>query len=189
MRRIANAEMRDAFLGWQCRIRQIAMREYGGQPLPGMRPRVSTRKGKSLSPGLVVLLLPVEPQESTAFFKYQVQKTNEPQKDAGRRHRLSGRRILPAAGTLLGCHGGDLPARLELAAAEILKAKRGRAGFRAVQSESYRMFCAVRRLGKKDEAREAALWQARIFKRDLANDCDVLSFTPDWTSANADPPV
>ena len=53
MRRIANAEMRDAFLGWQCRIRQIAMREYGGQPLAGMRPSVSTRKGKSLSPGLV----------------------------------------------------------------------------------------------------------------------------------------
>ena len=85
MRRIANAEMRNAFLGWQCRIRQMAMREYGGQPLPGMRPRVSTRSGGSLSPGLVVLLLPLEPRESTAFFKYQVQKTNEPQKtrDAG----------------------------------------------------------------------------------------------------------
>ena len=80
MRRIANAEMRDAFLGWQCRIRQIAMREYGGQPLPGMRPSVSTRRGKSLSPGLIVLLLPLEPKESTAFFKYQVQKTNELQK-------------------------------------------------------------------------------------------------------------
>lgn len=187
MRRIANAQMRDAFLGWQCRIRQIAMREYGGQPLPGMQPRVSTRSGKSLAPALIMLLLPAEPRESTAFFKYQVQKTNEPQKarDAGIGY--------------LGAEFYQLPELFSDAmaaifqpasslAAQILKAKEVVLDFEQF-SQSFRMFCAVRRLGKKDEAREAALWQARIFKRDLANDCDVLGFTPDWTSANADPPV
>ena len=37
--------LRDHFLGWQCRIRQIAMRQDGGRPSPGMRPRVLTHDG------------------------------------------------------------------------------------------------------------------------------------------------
>jgi hypothetical protein len=187
MRRIANAEMRDAFLGWQCRIRQIAMREYGGQPLPGMRPRVSTRKGKSLTSGLVVLLLPLEPRESTAFFRYQVQKTNEAQKT-----REAGLGYLGAEFYQLPELFSDAMAAIfqpnSPLAAEILKASEVLLDFEQF-SQSYRMFCAVRRLAKRDPAREAALWQARIFKRDIGNDADVLSFTPDWTSANADPPV
>ena len=32
--------LRDEFIGWQCRIRQIAVREGGGRPSSGMRPRV-----------------------------------------------------------------------------------------------------------------------------------------------------
>jgi hypothetical protein len=179
--------MRDAFLGWQCRIRQIAMREYGGQPLAGMRPSVSTRKGKSLSPGLVVLLLPLAPEESTAFFRYQVQKTNEPQKT-----REAGIGYLGAEFYQLPELFSDRMAAIfqpaSPLAGEILKAKEVVLEF-AQFNQSFRMFCAVRRLAKRDAARDAALWQARIFKRDLANDCEVLGFAPDWTSANADPPV
>ena len=73
-------------------------------------------------------------------------------------------------------------------AAQILKASDVLLDFEQF-SQSFRMFCDVRRLGKKDEAREAALWQARIFNRDIANDAIVLSFSPDWASAHADPPV
>ncbi|MBL8907590.1 MAG: hypothetical protein JNM20_13025 [Rhizobiales bacterium] len=187
MRRIANAEMRNAFLGWQCRIRQIAMREYGGQPLPGMRPRVSTRSGESLSPGLIVLLLPLEPRESTAFFRYQVQKTNEPQKT-----REAGIGYLGAEFYQLPELFSDAMAAVfqpgSRLAEQILKASDVLLDFEQF-SQSYRMFCGVRRLGKKDEAREAALWQARIFNRDIGNDSVVLSFSPDWASAHADPPA
>lgn len=187
MRRIANSEMRSAFLGWQCRIRQIAMRDYGGQPLPGMRPRVSTRTGEALAPALIVLLIPLEPKASTAFFRYQVQKTNEPQKtrDAG-----------------IGYLGADFYQMPELfsdemaavfqpgstLAATILGARDVLLDFEQF-NQSFRMFCSVRRLGRREASREAALWQARIFNRDLGNGCDVLSFRPDWNSANAEPPV
>ena len=37
--------IRDHFLGWQCRIRQIAMRQEGGRPSPGMRPRRAHHSG------------------------------------------------------------------------------------------------------------------------------------------------
>ena len=38
------------FLGWQCRVRQLAVREAGGRPSAGMRPRVTTTAGEEISP-------------------------------------------------------------------------------------------------------------------------------------------
>ena len=44
-----NILIRDAFLGWQCRIRQMAVREHAGYPLPGMRPRLRGPDGRVLA--------------------------------------------------------------------------------------------------------------------------------------------
>ena len=54
------------------------MREDGGRPSPGMRPRVLDTAGRELAPALTVLLIPKEPEESTAFFRFQVMKTPDP---------------------------------------------------------------------------------------------------------------
>ena len=54
------------------------MREEGGRPSPGMRPRVLDISGREISPALTVLMIPKEPEESTAFFRYQVMKTPDP---------------------------------------------------------------------------------------------------------------
>ena len=47
--------------------------------MPAMRPCVSTNDGKVVMPSVVPLLVLQEPAASTAFFKFQVQKTNEPE--------------------------------------------------------------------------------------------------------------
>ena len=70
--------LRDTFLAWQCRIRQIAMREHGGRPSPGMRPRLLDRRGRELAAALTVLLLPRDFSESTAFFRFQVMRSADP---------------------------------------------------------------------------------------------------------------
>jgi hypothetical protein len=54
-------------------------------------------------------------------------------------------------------------------------------------SQRFRMFCAVRDLHPDDQARQASLWQARVFNHSIANDAVVLGFRPDWKSAIADP--
>ncbi len=71
-------QLRDHFIAWQCRIRQIAMRQDGGRPSPGMRPRLLDAAGRDLAPGLTVLLVPRDPSESTAFFRFQVMKHADP---------------------------------------------------------------------------------------------------------------
>ena len=60
--------LRDDFVAWQCRIRQIAMRQDGGRPSPGMRPRVLDASGGEIAPALTVLLVPRDPPRPPPSF-------------------------------------------------------------------------------------------------------------------------
>src|SRR4029078_6570863 len=44
---------------------------------PGFRPQVASLKGDVILPEMTILLVPINPEESTAFFKFQLQKTND----------------------------------------------------------------------------------------------------------------
>ena len=46
--------------------------------LPACALGLSIRSGRELAPALTVLLIPKEPEESTAFFRFQVMKTQDP---------------------------------------------------------------------------------------------------------------
>jgi hypothetical protein len=187
MQRISNQKIRDYFLGWQCRIRQVSAREYEGQPLAAMRPRVSSVKGEVLLPAMAVLLLPELPAESTAFFRFQIQKNFEHQ------------RAREAAIKYLG---GDFYQEPELftdeltavfgtgsdTAAKLLKLKEVALDFEQF-SQSFRMFCKVRRIKTAEDAHQASLWQSRLFNPNIPNDAEVLGFRPDWKTAQAEPMV
>lgn len=177
--------LRERFLGWQCRLRQIAMRQDGGRPSPGMRPQVLSAAGEAVAPGLTVLLVPREPAESTAFFRFQVQKSadardvyerglaflqadyfQEPEAFDGR---LAA--VLP--------EDSSITARLAGAGACVLEFDQWR--------QAFRLPCAVTRLADGDAAREAALWHNRIFNPLLPDGVHVFAFQPDWAAASADP--
>ncbi len=185
MRAISNATMMRHFLGWQCRIRQMSARDYEGQPMPGMRPRVSARKGEVLLPAMAVLLIPAEPSESTAFFRFQVLKTNEHQRvrEAGIKYLGGDYFQLPElfsdSMTAVFGPGSETAGRL-------LKVKDVLLDFEQY-SQSFRMFCKVRKLRPNDQARQSSLWQTRMFNPNVPNDADVLAFTPDWKTAQAEP--
>jgi len=171
------------FLGWQCRIRQIALRDYGGQPLAAMRPRVSLRSGEVVLAAMTVLLVPAASAESTAFFRFQAQKTPDPNqvREAGIKYMAGGFYQEPElfSDEMTAVFGmGSAPVERLLAA--------GRVTLDFEQfSQSFRMFCKVRELAAADEARQASLWQARIFNPGIANDAQVLAFRPDWKTVAA----
>ena len=52
------------FIGWQCRVRQYAMRNGEGRPTSGMRPNVFMENGEEVSSALTLLLVPDQLQES-----------------------------------------------------------------------------------------------------------------------------
>jgi hypothetical protein len=177
--------IRDHFLGWQCRIRRIAVREYGGQPSPGMRPRVLTTAGRELTPALTMLIVPKEPAESTVFFRFQVQRSRDPreiyerglaylQADYFQRPKDFSDRL--TAAVPVDSRVGALLLEDETCVLEFDQ-------FR----QFYRLPCAVFELSPDDSAREATLWHNRVFNPMLTDETVVLAFRPDWANAEARP--
>lgn len=153
--------------------------------MPAMRPRVSTRKGETILPAMVILLVPDDPAPSTAFFRFQVQKTNEAQKarESGTKYLAADFYQLPElfAEEMTAVFGAASPT-----AAALVKARDVVLDFEQF-SQRYRMFCRVRRLPARSLARQSSLWQTRLFNPNVPNDAEVLGFTPEWKSAVADP--
>ena len=173
--------LRDDFLGWQCRIRQIAMRQDAGRPSPGMRPRVLDASGIELAPALTVLIVPAQPDESTAFFRFQVLKAQEARESY--EHVLA---YLQADYFQQPQKFSDrmtavLPAKSPLA--ERLIAEGDCTLLFDQFSQTYRLPCAAALLPHGNARREASLWHNRAFNPALPDTALVLEFTPDWKSA------
>jgi hypothetical protein len=180
-------KLRDHFLGWQCRIRQLAVREHGGRPSPGMRPRVLTNTGREITPALTVLVIPKDSAESTAFFRFQVQKSPDP------------REVYRRGLAFLQADYFQRPAEFSDRLTAVLPAGSAvaetllREAICLLEFDQFRQFyslpCAVFPLPDGDAAREATLWHNRLFNPALPDAVSVLAFRPDWARAEARPAV
>ncbi len=187
MKAISNETLRQRFIGWQLRIRQIAMREHGGRPLSAMRPRVSTPRGEVMMAAMTVLMVPQEPDEATAFLRFQVMKTNEPQKAYESVIKYLQAEYFSTEVAFSDQLTALFPAGSQTAAA-LVAMKRCLLDFDQ-WNQSWRLACKVKLLKSGDEAREHTLWHNRVFNPMIGNDAVVLGFTPDWKRAQADPMV
>jgi hypothetical protein len=173
--------VRDDFLAWQCRIRQIAMRQDGGRPSPGMRPSVRDALGRELSPSLTVLIVPRDPAESTAFFRFQVMKTADPRDIYQRALTYLQADYFQQPGEFGDVLTAVLPAQSDLAARLI---RDGRCVLAFEQfSQRYNLPCAVFETEAGEALRDLTLWHNRAFNPSLPDDVLVLGFRPDWKSA------
>lgn len=177
----AGESLREHFLGWQCRIRQIAMRRDGGRPSAGMRPRVTTPEGEELAPGLTVLILPEDLEETTTFFRFQVQKSNDPRLVYERGLQYLQADFFQQPATFRDTMTATVP---QGAAENILAAGRVTLIFDQFR-QRYDIPCAVRELPAGDPAREATLWHNRLFNPGIPDYVHVLAFQPDWDAASA----
>jgi len=180
----AGQSLRDEFLAWQCRIRQIAMRQDGGRPSPGMRPRLLDTSGRELSPALTVLIIPRNRAESTAFFRFQVMKHADPRELYERALGFLQADYFQQPASFSDQLLAILPEGSKVAAALVAD---GRCILAFEQfSQAYRLPCAVSALQPGDAARDAAIWHNRLFNPALPETVHVVAFKPDWASARAD---
>lgn len=174
------------FLGWQCRIRQMALRQDGGRPTPGMRPAVRLAGGQVV-PAINVLILRLEPHESTARFRHIVKHTEDPRQ----RYEEAVRELAGAyyqrsyefseRMTALFAADSELAARL-------VQAGRCELAFEQF-SQRYDLPCVVAEVAANDPVFEATYWHNHMFNPALPGSVRVLGFAPDWAAARADPPV
>jgi hypothetical protein len=174
-------KLKDRFLDWQCQLRQTAMRDDGGRPSAGMQPQLLDETGGQLAPALTVLLLPKAPEESTAFFRFQVTKSPDPRETYEKTLRFLQSEFFHDpklfSGKLLAVLPDDAPLAKTLLASGrcVLDFSQGRHGFRVP--------CRVKALAEKDDGRDAAIWHNRVFNPALPDTVQVLVFKPQWKTA------
>ena len=178
----SGSRFRARFIGWQCRVRQHAMRQYGGRPSPGMRPRVTTVDGHEIAPAVVVILMETDGAESSAQFRHIVKKTHDPEKRHG-----DGLKMLSAAyyqtsrqfsGVMTALFAPDsgVVARL---------VETGRCVLEFDQfNQRYSLPSAVTILAEDDPAYQSTYWHNAMFNPSLPGSPRIIAFTPDWSLAS-----
>ena len=186
MGRAQEAEaLKQHFLGWQCRIRQLALRQHGGRPTPGMRPGV--RIGGAPAGEITTLLVKNDSAPYITLFQHLYRQTHDP----AERHESAAHFFAAAyyqrpqefSGQITALFGPDsnLANRLREA---------GRCGLEFRQfSQSYLAPCTVDELKPDEPAFEFTFAHNRLFNPSLPLGVRVLGFTPRWQEVRADPAI
>lgn len=179
--------LRDHFLGWQCRIRQLAVRENDGRPSEAMRPLLTPAGHDEPVGPVTVLLVRQEPYESTMQLKHIVRRTQDPllRLEDGMKL-LQGtfyQKARAFSDRLTALFAPD--SRL---APQLAHLGRCRLDFRQFR-QSYALPCRVSLLSEQDEEWEATYWHNALFNPNLPAGVKILAFDPDWAHASADPAV
>lgn len=178
----AAEDLRDGFLLWQCKLRQMAVREDGGRPSNGMRPTVDTPEGHRLSDGIVVLIHHADPAESTALFRHQAKRTQDPAERYAKAIEILSASHFQHPGeftdTMTALFGpGSALAETLLSHGQCVL------GFEQF-SQWFRVPCRVQALDAKDPLYQSTYWHNHLFNPNIPADIHILSFVPDWRHAS-----
>ena len=182
---ISTHPLRSAFLKWQCRVRQMAMREAEGRPDDAIMPGVIL-PGQDNALGQIITVMNKAPGFSqTAELTHMAAKTNDP---AQRREQAI--RFLSAGYYQKADEFSDILTSTFVpgseGAAQIHEAGRCRLLFDAY-AQQFDLDCKVWRLAPHNLLHQATIAHNRLFNPALPPDTVVLGFEPDWAASSSDP--
>lgn len=175
------------FLGWQCRIRQQAVRNDEGRPSEGMRADLYVKVSERNLGPLVTNIVLLDSKEITSEFRHVVMKTHDP-----KIRRESALKILSSAyyqyprefdESLMATFAADS----ELADL-LVKQQECKLVLRQY-NQTFELQCAVKELPETDDKHQATFWHNRMFNSTMPAHVRIIEFTPDWEVSVADPSV
>ena len=173
------------FIGWQCRVRQYAMRNGEGRPTPGMRPDVLLEDGKEVASAVTLLLVPDLLQDSILQFRFMALKTQDPQERYKKAVQLLSASFYQNVENFSGLMTGLFSMNSETVKM-LVKNRKCVLKF-DYQQQSYRIPASVKDFPKEEQAYEFTYWHNFLFNPHLSPDVIVLGFEPDWLGASSDP--
>ena len=173
------------FIGWQCRVRQYAMRNGEGRPTSGMRPDVFLEDGEEVSSALTLLLVPAQPPESIQQFRFMALKTQDPQERYKKAIELLSSSFYQNVENFSGLMTGLFSMNSEIVN-RLTKNQRCVLEF-DFQQQKFRIPAGIKVLLKKNPVYEFTYWHNFLFNPYLSPDVTVLGFEPDWKGSSADP--
>ena len=175
------------FIGWQCRLRQLAVRKDDGRPSAGMQ---ATLALNSTDPNLGPVntgLVKSGAVEITDEFRHIVRKTHDP----NLRHQAAIKLLSSAYYQHPKEFDDKLTATFALRselADQLLEAEECEMYFQQYQQQ-FKLCCSVTSLDENDAAYQATYWHNRMFNPVMPAAIQVLQFKPAWKSCTASPPV
>ena len=184
--------LRDYFFGWQCRLRQQAVRKNDGRPSEGMRADLYVKvSDKNLGPINTGLALAEtddgNAEKVTDEFRHICKKTHDP----NLRHQAALKLLASAyyqhPKTFLHALMATFALDSELAAL-LVEQRECQLHFSQYQ-QSFQLHCNVDKLADTDPVYQAVYWHNKMFNPVLPATVEILRFTPEWENSTAQPPV
>jgi hypothetical protein len=177
--------LRDTFLAWQCRVRQIAMRSGGGRPSDGMMPLV-TPHGASEPLGHVIVLLNKAPEFSKVpEFRHMYRRTMDPAQRRESALKFLSEMYYQSSREFMSTLTATF-APQSAGAERIVEAEGCRLDFEQY-NQRFTLDCRVWEPRPGDFLFAATFWHNSLFNPNLPRDTRVLAFEPDWAESTAEP--
>ncbi len=178
-------KLREYFLGWQCRLRQHAVRKEDGRPSAGMQATL-VLADKAYGP-VNTGLVKKDAEEITAEFMHIVRKTHDPNQRQQSAIKLLSSVYYQYPKEFEACVTATFGMDSELAQRLV---ENGSCKLYFEQyNQRFELHCAVVDLDDTDEAYLTTYWHNRMFNPVLPAKIRVFKFEPDWETSIATPPV
>jgi len=181
--------LRKEFIAWQCRLRKHAMREAGGRPSQGMRPRAFDEAGEVIADAITVLLVRADSAQVARLLEFQFKRTQDPLDRYEKAVTAFSAEYYqdPAnfSGVMSALFNGESATlrRLLDSTPDARSLPRCVLVFEE-RTRRYRVPCAVEPLASDDALSNATYWHNALFNPDLPPGVVVVAFVPDWVHAS-----
>ena len=175
--------LRLEFLKWQCRVRQLAMRDADGRPDDAISPAVIPA-GEQEPLGHIITVLNKSPGYSlTPELEYMSAKTNDPAQRRDQAIRFLSATYYQKASEFSDILTATFPPGSE-GAARLRAADRVTLVFEAY-GQRYDLGCKVWKLASRNPLYRSTIAHNRLFNPGLPGDTVVLAFEPDWNASSS----
>lgn len=173
------------FLKWQCRVRQMSMRDNFGRPDDGITPELYL-PGEDEPMGHIITLMNKSPGYSvTPEMQHMARKTNDPAQRRDQAIRFFSATYYQKASEFSDILTATFPPGSPGAAA-IREADTVRLRFEAY-AQVYDLKCKVWKLAPHNPLHQSTMAHNRLFNPGLPHDTEVLGFEPDWDASSSEP--
>lgn len=183
----SSAPLRTAFLKWQCRVRQIAMRNGAGRPDDAVTPALHL-PGHDEALGRIVTVLNRVPAHSlTPEMTHMAARTNDPAQRRAAALEYFSAAYYQNAARFSDVLTATFPPR-SILAARIRKSQKVLLLFNAY-AQRFTLSCRVWKLASHNPFHEATVAHNVLFNPSLPPGIEVLGFEPDWNMSTSDPEI
>jgi len=172
-------------MGWQCRERQMMMREDLGRPGPAISPEVFL-PGEDEPVARIITVISKRGRHSlTPEFQHMARRTNDPAARRDAALMLLSEYYYQKAHEFADMLSATFAPRSATAGA-IRKARQCRLVFEA-HAQHWELACRVRELAEHNPLWQATFWHNKLFNPGLTPEAVILGFEPDWSNSQTAP--